>query len=248
MNRIARCRSWVLLVVFGTACSPASDKTSFFVTSVQAGDGGNIGGLAPADAHCQKLAEAAGIRGREWRAYLSTAAIDRAPVVNARDRIGNGPWYNTRGELIANSLEDLHRDGDGNHINVRTARSEKGGVVRAHDMLTGSNTDGTLAEGDATCHNWTSTDGHAVLGHHDRNGINAAGGSWNSAHLSDGCSFPLLRQSGGAALFYCSRSDSAPAATSDPVLVSLYLLWGTATVVVAVDALPATSFAVIVMV
>lgn len=192
----------MLLLAFSAACAGSSSQTSFFVTSVQAGDGGNIGGLAAADAHCQKLADAAGIRGREWRAYMSTAATDQQPRVNARDRIGTGPWYNTRGELIANDVAELH--GPGNHINVNTARSEQGTVIRGpHDMLTGSNADGTLADGDATCHNWTSTEGHAMLGHHDRTGPYARSDSWNSAHLSDGCTFKLLQQTAGAALYYC---------------------------------------------
>ena len=185
----------------GDQQAPSGDMT-FFVTSTQAGDGGKIGGLAAADAHCRALAEAAGARGREWRAYLSTAATDGQPAVHARDRIGNGPWHNARGVLIANTLDDLH--GAANHINLQTARNEKGEVMRGpHDMLTGSNADGTVAEGDATCHNWTSSSGHAIVGHSYRNGPGRTGNSWNSAHLSDGCSLPLIQQSGGAALYYC---------------------------------------------
>ncbi len=197
----------VVLLVASTHCARTANdeghgEMTFFVTSVQGGDGGNIGGLAAADAHCQKLAEQAGSRGRQWRAYLSVAATDQHEAVNARDRIGNGPWHNARGVLIANNVADLH--GDGNHINMQTARNEKGEVVRGpHDMLTGSKSDGTVADGDATCRNWTSTSGHAMLGHHDRNGPYAASRSWNAAHLSDGCTLPLLQQSGGAALYYC---------------------------------------------
>ncbi len=191
-----------LLCVLPTGCGHRAGEMTFFVTSVQAGDGGKIGGLAAADAHCRTLAEAAGSRGHEWRAYLSTAATDGQPAVNARDRIGSGPWHNARGVLIANNLSDLH--GDGNHIDIQNARNEKGDAMRGpHDMLTGSNEDGTVADGDATCHNWTSTDGHAVVGHSDRNGPGRSGRSWNSAHLSDGCTLPLFKQSAGAALYYC---------------------------------------------
>jgi hypothetical protein len=184
-------------VSFSAACSrSSSNEMSFFVASVQAGDGGNVGGLAAADAHCSELAEAAGVQGRTWRAYLSSS------TVNARDRIGNGPWYNARGVLIATNLEELH--GAGNHITIQTARYENGNPARGpHDILTGSDPDGTLADGDATCHDWTSTNGYAVVGHSDKNGPGPTGSSWNSAHLSDGCSFAELKQSAGAALIYC---------------------------------------------
>lgn len=185
-----------------SGCRSTTSEMSFFVTGVQAGDGGNIGGLPAADAHCQKLAAAAGAGDHTWRAYLSSPGTAGTAAVHARDRIGNGPWYNARGVLIANSLADLH--GNGNHISIQNARNEKGDVMRGpHDMLTGSNDDGTLADGDATCRGWTSTIGHAVVGHNDRNGPGPSGASWNSAHLSDGCSLAELRQSAGAALFYC---------------------------------------------
>ena len=200
-----RCRSYLLflLALSGAACGRgvAQDMT-FFITSAPAVDGGNLGGLAGADAHCQKLAEAAGVRGREWRAYLSAASENGEAAVSARDRIGNGPWHNARGVLIAGSLDDLH--GPGNQINLNTARHENGSPARSfHDMLTGSDPDGTPADGDATCHNWTSTAGHAMVGHSDKHGPGPTGSSWNSAHLSDGCSLSELQQSNGAGLFYC---------------------------------------------
>ena len=182
------------------------EKMSFFVTSVPAGDGGSIGGLAGADAHCQRLAEAAGSKGRRWRAYLSTAAEGGQGAVNARDRIGNGPWFNSRGIQVAASLDDLH--GPKNQIGFTTAIFESGERVPfPHDMLTGSDADGTLAEGDATCRNWTSTTGYTVLGHSDRQGGRGDAGSWNSAHLSEGCSLDALRSTGGSGLFYCFAID-----------------------------------------
>jgi hypothetical protein len=199
-----RCRSYLLLLLAlpGAACRGAAENTTFFITSVPAGDGGSFGGLAGADAHCQRLAEAAGAGGREWRAYLSAAADDGVAAVNARDRIGRGPWHNARGVLIASSLDDLH--GPNNQINLNTARHENGASARgAHDILTGSNPDGTLADGDATCRNWTSTTGKAMVGHSDKHGPGPTGTSWNSAHLSDGCSPEELQQSNGVGRFYC---------------------------------------------
>jgi hypothetical protein len=122
--------------------------------------------------------------------------------VNARDRIGNGPWHNARGVLIANNLDELH--GPNNQISWNNARHENGDSARSfHDMLTGSDPDGTLADGDATCRNWTSTTGHAVVGHSDRQGPGPTGSSWNSAHLSDGCSLALFKQANGTGHFYC---------------------------------------------
>lgn len=179
---------------------------TFFVTSRPAGLGGAMGGLAGADAHCQRLAEAAGSKGRTWRAYLSATANGVTPAVNARDRIGRGPWVNARGVQIAADLDDLHRQ---NNIGRNTALPEDGKrVVYAHDMLTGSNADGTLASGDATCRNWTSTVGHAVLGHSDKVGtIGRDANSWNSAHLSEGCTIEAFRGTGGTGLFYCFAID-----------------------------------------
>jgi hypothetical protein len=190
---------------------------SFFVTSVGKGDGANLGGLAGADAHCQSLAAAVGAGGRQWHAYLSTNASGGQAAVNARDRIGQGPWYNGRsGTPIAKNVADLHGDTVeaarlGNNLSRTTVFSEKGEPINGagatpnqHDILTGSQTDGRgYTDGaDHTCSNWTSNNtGTAQLGHFDRTG----GGniSWNSAHPSRGCSQPALVQTGGAGLLYC---------------------------------------------
>ena len=195
-----------LMVVLGAsaACGSGANPAdmTFFVTSVTVAAGGNLGGLAGADAHCQRLAEAAGARGRTWRAYLSTAGEAGSLAVHARDRIGSGPWVNVRGAAIAATNADLH--GDSNGLRRRTALTERGDPV-PHDILTGSNADGTLAVGDLTCRNWTSTFGKAMLGHADKEGACCGGRerSWNSAHASDGCDLPSLRATGGAGLFYC---------------------------------------------
>lgn len=189
---------------------------SFFVTSAGSGKGANLGGLAGADRICQTLATAAGSTGKTWRAYLSTSAANGQPAVNARDRIGSGPWYNAKGEKIANGLADLHGDTLdlarlGNNLVKQSALTEKGMMVNGrgdtpntHDMLTGSLPDGTAyADGaDHTCGNWTSqTTGTAQLGHSDRSG--GGNTSWNSAHPSRGCSQENLVSTGGAGLFYC---------------------------------------------
>jgi len=187
---------------------------SFFVTSVGLGDGANLGGLAGADAHCQNLAQQAGAGNRQWRAYLSTAAMGTQPAVNARDRIGAGPWYNAVGALIAWNVADLHGDvhRDRNSINKEFALSEKGQLVNGrgdqpnqHDILTGSDSHGRALLGTpalTTCNNWTSNAaGNAMVGHHDRSG--GGNSSWNAAHLSRSCSQPDLVATGGAGLFYC---------------------------------------------
>lgn len=187
----------------------------FFVTSVGIGQGANLGGLAGADAHCTKLATAAGSNDRTWKAYLSTQADDKNKRgISARDRIGSGPWYNANGELIAVDLDQLHISPN---IVKRTAVDENGNLVNGrgdkpnmHDMLTGSKDDGTSyfpwEKGDHTCSNWTSSgEGSAQVGHHDRHG----GGniSWTSAHASRGCSQDGLISTGGAGLFYCFAAD-----------------------------------------
>ena len=186
---------------------------TFFITSKGAGKGADLGGLAGADAHCQTLAAAANGGTRTWHAYLSTQAADGKPAVNARDRIGAGPWYNAKGELIAQNVGDLHGDTvrDRNQVNKSFALNEKGEVVNGrgdmpnrHDMLTGSQSDGRAyaAGEDRTCRNWTSsTDGSAMLGHHDRTGGNNT--SWNQAHASRGCSQENLISTGGDGLLYC---------------------------------------------
>ena len=187
---------------------------SFFVTSVGLGKGADLGGLAGADAQCQKLAAAVGAGNRTWRAYLSAEASGGQPAVNARDRIGQGPWHNAKGVRIAPNLADLHGDNerDRNYLFKETAIDEKGEVVKGrgdqpnqHDMLTGSDSHGRLMTGEGgnfTCNNWTNSGaGRAMLGHHDRSGGNTT--SWNSAHPSRGCSQENLVGTGGAGLFYC---------------------------------------------
>lgn len=190
----------------------------FFITSAGPGDGANLGGLAGADAHCQKLAQAVGAASRTWRAYLSTTAGGGQPAVNARDRIGAGPWYNARGALIAWNVPDLHGDihRDRNSINKEFALNEKGEPVKArgdqpnqHDILTGSDSHGRSLLGTAantTCNNWTSNStGSAMVGHHDRSG--GGNSSWNAAHASRGCSQQDLVGTGGAGLFYCFAAN-----------------------------------------
>jgi hypothetical protein len=182
-------------------------QMSFFVTSAGFGKGADLGGLAGADKHCQALASASGAGNRTWRAYLS-----ESPGVNARDRIGRGPWYNANGVVIAMNVEDLHANPN---INKQTALTEKGGIVNGrgdtpnfHDMLTGSQPDGRAfpAGKDTTCGNWTSSgEGSAMVGHHDRIGLrdDAESRSWNASHPSRGCSQDALRATGGNGLFYC---------------------------------------------
>jgi hypothetical protein len=190
----------------------------FFVTSVGKGDGANLGGLAGADAHCQALAQAAGAGARQWRAYLSTTTAGNQQAVNARDRIGAGPWHNARGALIATNVADLHGDVQRDRNNVRkpSALSEKAAMVNGvgdmpnqHDMLTGSDSTGRAMPGDAammTCGNWTLNGmGSAMLGHHDR--LGGGNTSWNASHASRGCSQANLVQTGGAGLFYCFATN-----------------------------------------
>jgi hypothetical protein len=189
--------------------------TRFFVTSAGPGRGGDLGGLAGADAHCQSLATAEGAGDHTWRAYLSVSARNGQPAVNARDRIGKGPWYNPEGLLIAANIEDLH--GETARINKETAVTEKldqvhgaGDTPNMHDILTGSQPDGTaFSTGeDLTCGNWSSSSaGRAQVGHHDRRGLGEGIDSWNSAHASSGCSQQQLESTGGAGLFYCFAID-----------------------------------------
>ena len=202
---------WLVVLVAASACSeppPAFDRAqlSFFVTSKAAGTGsGNIGGLAGADAHCQTLAAAVGSK-RTWRAYLS-ALSDAGTPIHAKDRIGNGPWTNANGALVAKSLEDLHgspgppQDALSYHENGRR-------VGLPHDIMTSSNLDGTLAEG-MTCGNWRSTAGKTWLGHSNRIGscCGDRNTSWNSAHESQGCSSGGLASMGGASYFSCFATD-----------------------------------------
>jgi hypothetical protein len=190
---------------------------TFFVTSANPGKGADFGGLAGADRHCQALASAAGAGGKTWRAYLSTQPSGGTPAVNARDRIGSGPWQNAKGVVVAKSVADLH--GESNNLTKQTALTEKGEVVNGrgdspnmHDILTGSRPDGTAfpAGDDHTCGNWTkSGDGAAEVGHHDRIGLrdDAPSKSWNSSHPSRGCSIDALRSSGGAGFLYCFAAN-----------------------------------------
>jgi hypothetical protein len=195
----------------GHLAQAQAPRTAFFITSVGSGNGADLGGLAGADAHCQKLAAAAGAGARTWRAYLSATASGGGAAVNARDRIGAGPWANAKGIVVATSVADLHSDN--NKLSKEHALTEKGEMVNGrgdtpnrHDILTGSTLDGTASKesGDTTCGNWTgSGEGSALVGHHDRQGGGANPTSWNSAHPSKGCSQENLRGTGGDGLFYC---------------------------------------------
>ena len=204
-KRTAICTSVILAtVLLGLSAVPGlaqQQPMGFFITSVGPGDGADLGGLAGADALCQSLAAEVGAGERTWRAYLSTQG---PTAVNARDRIGTGPWHNAQGVLIGNNVEELH--GMGHRFTVMTVIDERGRRIpgsgyapNRHDVLTGSQPDGTAypAGEDMTCNNWTSSgDGKARLGHHDR-------AAWNSAHDSRACSQELLRATGGDGLFYC---------------------------------------------
>lgn len=221
-------RSRKFLVLLGAtaalglaACSSmmggASNPMSFFVTSTNPGKGADFGGLAGADAYCQKLASAAGAGGKNWRAYLSATAAGGMGSVNARDRIGRGPWQNAKGQVVATSVDDLHSAN--NKLTKQTALTEKGEVisgrgdpVNLHDILTGSTPDGraSTAANDTTCGNWTkSGEGSALVGHHDRIGLNEEppAKSWNSSHGTRGCGLEALKTTGGGGLLYCFAAN-----------------------------------------
>lgn len=195
----------------------ADPDMSFFITSVGKGDGANLGGLEGADAYCSQLARAAGSAKTTWHAYLSTTMPDGEAGMNARDRIGKGPWKNAKGVVVAASVEELHSGK--NNLTKETALDEKGEMVKGrgdtpntHDMLTGSDPEGmySTAGGDTTCRNWTSnSDGSAIVGHSDRVGLKDTRHmkSWNSAHGSAGCSQEALVKTGGAGLFYCFATE-----------------------------------------
>jgi hypothetical protein len=224
MNHTMRFPLLVSLVLVSLSLSaPAqAQQTSmtFFITSTGPGKGADLGGLEGADRYCQSLAQAVGAGDRTWRAYLSTQAVGGAQAVNARDRIGPGPWQNTKGVVIATNLDELHGN---NNLSKQTALNEKGEMVNGrgdtpnrHDILTGSTPDGrAFPPGeDRTCGNWTkSTQGAAMVGHHDRTGLNEEppAKSWNSSHPSrgpdGGCSQADLRSTGGDGLFYCFASN-----------------------------------------
>jgi len=200
-----------ILASHAVLAQSADSRMSFFLTSAGPGKGADLGGFAGADRHCQMLAAAVGLGNRTWRAYLSASASGDQAAVNARDRIGEGPWYNSQGVRIAQNVADLHSDN--NNLTKETQVNEKGEVVNGrgdtpnrHDILTGSELDGTAFSGDAdtTCQNWTSSgEGSARVGHHDRTGGGEHPSSWNSAHGSSGCSQENLRGTGGDGLFYC---------------------------------------------
>jgi hypothetical protein len=214
----------VAVIVVACASAPggggAGGEMSFFVTSNGAGKGADLGGLAGADQHCQALAATAGAGAKTWRAYLSTQGKDGAASVNARDRIGKGPWYSAKGELVARDVDALH--GAANNVTKQTALSEKGQVISGrgdtpnrHDILTGTRVDGTAfapGDPDMTCGNWTrgGAEGVAVVGHHDRDGPTKDpwSTSWNSSHQSrGGCSQAALKGTGGDGLLYCFATN-----------------------------------------
>ena len=213
MVRLASLAAAALLAAATPALAQSADL-SFFVSSAGSGKGADLGGLAGADRLCQTLAEAAGSKGRTWRAYLSTQGDG---AVNARDRIGKGPWRNAKGAVIAKDVAELH---DGNNLTKETALDERGEVVRGrgdqpneHDILTGTQADGTAfaAGEDRTCGNWTKggAEGAAMVGHHDRIGLadTPPAKSWNASHPSRGCSQEALRATGGAGKIYCFAAN-----------------------------------------
>ena len=220
MRRSSRFRP-ALIALCVVYCGPAQSESasmSFFVTSVGKGDGASLGGLEGADAHCAALAKAAGATKTNWHAYLSTTGAMGEAGINARDRIGKGPWTNAKGDTIAKSVEVLHSDA--NNLTKQTALSEKGepisgrgDAVNMHDILTGSDPEGrySTAGGDTTCANWTSNkpEGSAIAGHHDRIGLKDTRHmkSWNSSHGSRGCGQDNLKSTGGAGLFYCFAAE-----------------------------------------
>lgn len=221
MTRSIGSRTWMAALLAAiAAATPAYAQQAgmtFFVTSVGKGDGANLGGLDGADAHCAALAKAAGATKTSWRAYLSTTAPGGEAGVNARDRIGKGPWQNAKGVVIAKSVDELHSPASG--ITKQTALTEKGepvsgrgDAVNMHDIMTGSDPSGqfSTAGGDTTCGNWAKNgDGSAIVGHHDRIGLKETRHmmSWNSSHGTRGCSQDALKSTGGAGLFYCFAAD-----------------------------------------
>jgi hypothetical protein len=224
MRAFTKCVSpicFAFAVIAAPAALAQSANTSFFLTSNGPGKGADRGGIAGADRHCQSLAQAAGAGGKTWRAYLSTQAGDGQPAVNAKDRIGKGPWQNSKGVVVAKDVADLHSAS--NNLTKQTALSEKGEVINGagdspnrHDVLTGSQADGTAfaAGDDRTCKNWTSsTQGTAMVGHSDRKGLrdDEPSKSWNSSHPSrgpdGGCSQNDLKSTGGDGLFYCFAAN-----------------------------------------
>ncbi len=205
MKKIISTLASVVFLAMSSLAFAQGTSLSFFVTSSNLGNGADLGGLQGADAHCQKLATTVNAGNKKWRAYLSTTASKDQKLVNARSRIGTGPWYNAKGIMIAKNLDDLH---SANTISKENALSEKGNVIKGrgdtpnqHDILTGTQQNGMAST--ANCSNWTSNGkGSASLGHHDKKGP-AGRISWNSAHDSFGCSIKDLKATGGNGYFYC---------------------------------------------
>jgi len=205
-RRMAAVTAGLTMAAYAALGQGPAQNMSFFVTSANPGNGGNLGGLSGADAYCASLATAAGVTGKTWRAYLSTSSVD------ARDRIGTGPWYNAAGQMIARNVAELHGE---NSLTAETALNEKGELPNyiggaqplQHDILTGTNEDGTAS--DMTCNNWTdgSAGSSAMLGHADRLGRNPGVNSWNAVHASQGCAMANLTPTGGAGMFYCFAID-----------------------------------------
>ncbi len=214
-STVATAATALLLAACAGSPPPATQQSrmTFFVTSSNPGKGANFGGLAGADAFCQSLATAVGAGGRTWRAYLSATPVGDMPHVNARERIGKGPWQNVKGELIASNLDQLHGDNLLSKMTVVTEKGEplsgRGDPVNMHDILTGTSMDGRAISGaaDTTCGNWTKdgTEGSAIVGHHDRVGLGTpeAARSWNSSHPSRGCGLEQLKATGGNGRLYC---------------------------------------------
>ena len=214
--RLASAIAWaVALICFALPVIAQDTSLSFFITSKGPGDGANLGGLSGADAHCQQLAEAAGAGNKTWRAYLSASAAGGKAAVNARDRIGTGPWHNAKGVQVAANVDDLHSEN--NKLSKENSLTEMGKMVNGrgdspnqHDILTGSNLDGTaFSDGnDHTCGNWMSNgEGSAQVGHHDRQGGGQNPTSWHAAHGSRGCSQANLVATGGNGYYYCFAAN-----------------------------------------
>jgi hypothetical protein len=213
---LAACAAAVSVLAACGSMSVSKTPLSFFVTSAGPGKGADLGGLAGADKHCETLAKAAGPTNRSWRAYLSQQPTSNVPGVNARDRIGKGPWQNAKGVVVATDVAQLHGS---NNLNKQTALTESGAGVNGrgdtpnmHDVLTGSQPDGSFIAGNvnSTCGNWTqSGEGSAMVGHHDKTGLDESvpAKSWNSSHMSRGCSQEALKGTGGNGLYYCFAAD-----------------------------------------
>ena len=217
-----------LALVTAAPATAQSGNMSFFITSAGGGDGAALGGLAGADQHCEDLAYPAGIGDLTWHAYLSALASDGQPAVNARDRIGSGPWYNYAGDMIAADVTALHSDAA--NLTKESILTERGAMSNGrgddpnmHDILTGSNMDGTvfMGDGNTNCDNWTSNgEGSTRVGHHDRTGGGQNPNSWNFAHNTRGCSQEALIGTGGNGFFYCFAIDGSgqqqPASAAEP--------------------------------